>query len=74
MFSLQFFDEVDAEVDARGFEVDEVESPAIVGRVDLPSEVNELCQRAADLRKKNHMARVSFLIKVVVERLEVLVR
>lgn len=40
MFLLQLFNELDAEVYSVGFEVDEVESTAVVGRVQLPGEVD----------------------------------
>lgn len=40
MFLLQLFDELDAEIYSVGFEVDEIESAAVVGGVQLPGEVD----------------------------------
>lgn len=51
MFFLQLSDEVDADVDPVGFEVDEIEAASIVGLVELSCEINELCERSTDLEK-----------------------
>lgn len=40
VFLLELTDEVDADVDPVGFEIDEIQAAAIVGFVDLASEVD----------------------------------
>jgi hypothetical protein len=40
MFLLELSDKVDADVDPVGFEIDEIQAAAIVGCVDLASEVD----------------------------------
>lgn len=49
VFLVQLADKVDAQVNAMGFEVNEVQPAAIIRRVQLPSKIDQLGQRSANL-------------------------
>lgn len=49
MFELQLLDEVDAQADAVGFEVDEVQPTTVVGGVQLAGEIDQFRQRSTNL-------------------------
>lgn len=49
MFLVQLSNEVNAKVDAMGFEVDKIQSAAIVRGVQLSRKIDQFRQRAANL-------------------------
>lgn len=49
MFLVQLSNKVNAKVDAMGFEVDKVQSAAIVRGVQLSREIDQFRQRTANL-------------------------
>lgn len=51
LLATELFDEVDAQIDAVGLEVEEVQSPTSICRSRLSGEVNELRQGSSDLRR-----------------------